>query len=745
MRRLMWFAIGFGISCTLGAYFWIGVWMIPAVILGAAGLLCFLRKEKWMKRTAWTCLGILLGTGWFFAFDWMYTAPLRALDGKTPDLYLTTADYSWQTDYGSAVDCDLDLEGKRYRIRLYLTDPQELAPGTMVHIAAELRLTTDGGAKQPTFHRTQGILALAYQREQAEYTLPEGWEISFWTAFRTEVGIAILDTIDQCFAGENAAFAKALLLGDTRDISYEMNTDFTVSGIRHIVAVSGLHMSILFGVVAFLTRKQRWLLTVFGIPSILLFMLLAGFTPSVTRAGIMMILMILSLVFKREYDPPTALSFAVVGMLMANPLVAASVGFQLSVASVAGIFLFMGKISGWILQWIPKQENKCLKFLRNWFAVSVGVTLSAQSLTTPLAAYYFHTVSLVSVLTNLAVLWVITFVFWGIMLVCLVGFFRVDIGVFLGKILSIPIWYIRMSAKALAKLPLAAVYTESIYIVIWLCFVYCLIGLLVFGREKRPFLSMGLAMGALAVALSLSWLEPRIHDQSVTVLDVGQGQSVILQHRDKTILVDCGGDYDDGAADTAAQTLLSMGITRIDGLIVTHYDRDHWGGVPGLLYRVSAEKLWLPPGEESEAIVSAAKGGEVIWVEERTQIHFDGLNLTLFPSKYADSDNERSVAVLFQTEKCDTLLTGDMNTLYEQILIREQEIPDLEILIAGHHGSNNSTSQTLLDAAAPDAVVISVGKDNRYGHPAPETLDRLIRRGCAIYRTDESGTIVLRR
>ena len=745
MRKLMWFAIGFGISCTLGAYLWVGRWMILAGILGVTGLFCFLRKEKWSKRIAWACLGLLLGTGWFWVFDRMYTAPLRELDGKTVELNLTTTDYSWETDFGAAVDCHLYLEDHRYKIRLYLNEEQELAPWMLIRTAAEIRLTTDGGAKEPTFHRTQGILALAYQREEGDFSPREDREKGIPTILLADFRAQILNMIAQCIPGENGAFARALLLGDKTDISYEMNTDFKVSGISHIVAVSGLHMSILFGLVAFLTWKRRWLLALFGIPTLGMFMLLAGFTPSVTRAGIMMILMILSLVFKREYDPPTALSFAVVSMLTVNPLVAASVGFQLSVGSVAGIFLFMGRISAWILEWIPQREEKLLKFLRSWIAVGVSVTLSAQVITVPLVAVYFHTVSLVSVLTNLLVLWVITFVFYGVVLVCVTGAIWMPLGLVLGKIVSVPIWYVRMTAKLIAKLPLAAVYTESIYTVVWLCFVYCLVFLLIFSREKRPFLSLGLAAAGLVIAVSLSWLEPRIHDQTVTVLDVGQGQSVILQHHGKTFLVDCGGDYDDSAADIAAQTLLSMGISRMDGLIVTHYDRDHCGGVANLLYRLDVDKLYLPTGAGSETIAANGADSEVIWVDSQLQLRSDGLKITLFPSNYGDSDNERNIAVLFQTEKCDTLLTGDMSSLYEQILIREHDIPDLEILIAGHHGSKNATSQFLLDATAPDAVVISVGEHNRYGHPAPETMAKLRALGCAVYRTDESGTIILRR
>lgn len=742
MRLLVWFALGFGLACGIGAYLWPQWWLLGAGVLGALGCAVFRRR---IPAGAWACLGLVMGAIWFWCFDSCYTAPLRALDGETTQLELTTVGYSWETDYGTAVDCQLELEGKRYRIRLYREETTPLEPWESIEVTARLRLTTDGGQSEPTFHRTQGILALAYAREEGCAVPRTDRTVGMVVIFQAKLRRHILSGLERSIPGEGAAFAKALLLGDKTDISYERSTDFKVSGISHIIAVSGLHMSIVFALLSVLTGKRRWLLALLGIPGILLFMLAAGFTPSVTRAGIMMILMILSLLLRREYDPPAALAFAALVMLAVNPLVAASVGFQLSVGSVAGIFLFMGRIHRWLSERIPEGKGRLLKRLRHWFVDGVSVTLSAQIITTPLVAIYFHTISLVSVLTNLLVLWIVSFTFYGVMLVWAVGAIWPTGGLLLGKLVSLPIGYICTTAHILSRLPLAAVYTDSVYIVIWLCFVYGLIVLVVMGREERPGRAFALAAGSLVLALGLSWAEPLLHEQSVTVLDVGQGQSILLQHGRRSFLVDCGGDYDAQTADVAAQTLLSMGIHKLDGLILTHYDRDHIGGVEGLLYRVGVECLYLPPGEEGQALSQSHPGSQTVWLTQTLSLEEPGLNITLYPSKYAVSDNESSIAVLFQTENCDTLITGDASALYEQLLLRENPIPDLEILIAGHHGSKNATCQALLEQTAPDVVVISCGRDNAYGHPAQETLERLAQTGCTVYRTDLSGTITLRR
>lgn len=745
VRKLMWFTIGFGIACAVGTYLWTGSRIWAAVFLFAGIALHFLKDNPYLRRISAVCLGFSLGMAWFLTYDAAYTQPIRELDGEIVELELTTCGYSWETDYGSAVDCCTQIDGKQYKVRVYLNKDYELEPWTNIRGSFKLRLTTDGGLEEPTFHRSNGILALCYQRTTPEFSPgPESKFGAVVTAI-ANIQLKLQTVIENAFPKDVYAFAKGLLLGDKTDISYEMNTDFKVSGISHIVAVSGLHMSILFALVCTVTSKRRYLLAALGIPSIVLFMALAGFTPSVTRAGIMEILMILSLCVNREYDPPTALAFAALAMLIANPLVSSSVGFQLSVGSVAGIFLFMKKIQDWILKRIPGKKNKRWNRIRNRLASGVAVTLSAQVITTPLVAYYYSTVSLVSIVTNLAVLWIISFLFYGVMAVCLLGLFSIKAAGVLAWLVAWPIRFVTGTAHVLASLPLAAVYTESDYIVIWLALCYAMIIALILGKNKRPLVSLCVGTLGLSLSLALSWAEPMLTDARVTVLDVGQGQCIILQSRDKTFVVDCGGDYGDDVADSCAQTLLSMGIRRIDGLILTHYDADHTNGAASLLTRVNTDALYLPPAEGSEAIQTAAPEAQVIWVETDLLVEAGGMEITLFASEAATSDNESSIAVLFQTEKCDTLITGDMSQLREKLLLTRTQLPELEVLIVGHHGSKNSTSAALLEVTTPEVAIISAGENNQYGHPAQEALERLKAAGCAVYRTDQSGDIVYRR
>ena len=233
----------------------------------------------------------------------------------------------------------------------------------------------------------------------------------------------------------------------------------------------------------------------------------------------------------------------------------------------------------------------------------------------------------------------------------------------------------------------------------------------------------------------------------MTVLDVGQGQCILLQSDGKTYMVDCGGDYDADAADLASETLLSQGISHIDGLIITHFDRDHAGGAVSFLSRTPADAVYIPDHPDEGGILAALNESSpesIFVIQEPIQLFYGGSMLAIYPSLVPESENDGSLAVLFRADDCDILITGDRNGFGERLLLKEAAIPELDILVAGHHGSGNSTCEELLAATKPAIVAISVG-NNSYGHPSQDVLERLQRHGCMIYRTDQQGNLIFRR
>jgi competence protein ComEC len=196
------------------------------------------------------------------------------------------------------------------------------------------------------------------------------------------------------------------------------------------------------------------------------------------------------------------------------------------------------------------------------------------------------------------------------------------------------------------------------------------------------------------------------------------------------------------------RALWNQGIYKLDGIILTHYDEDHVNGLLPLFVQIDSDKLYLPDCEDRDKLRPQLEGafkGTQISVNNIIEFDCGSGKITLIPAFDGAKGNESSMCILFQAENCDILITGDRDISGEEQLLRQIPLPDLEILIVGHHGSDDSTGLELLRRTKPEIAVISVGKDNRYGHPEQKTLDRLELFGCVVYRTDMHGTITFRR
>ena len=412
---------------------------------------------------------------------------------------------------------------------------------------------------------------------------------------------------------------------------------------------------------------------------------------------------------------------------------------------MVGIFAFSVPIRNFLMG--EKRLGRWGNRTVGWMATSISISLSSMAFTTPLVAVYFGTVSLVATVTNILTLWVVSFVFYGIIFVCLLGFFATGVATFVAGIIAWPVRYILLIAKGMAKFPLAAVYTQSPYIVAWLVLCYVLLCIYVFMKKKQVVMFSGLMLSTLCLCLTLSWLEPRLDNYRMTMLDVGQGQAIILQSDGRTYLVDCGGNYDEDAANLTAETLLSQGVSSLDGVILTHYDRDHAGGLQYLLTRIDTDLLIMPDLDDEKGIGDQLRNiasGATFVADRDMQIAFDDTIITILAPESDNLGNEGSICVLFHKGNCDILIMGDRGIGGEKLLMHDHNLPQVDVLVVGHHGSKYSTGQQLLEMVRPTYAFISVDEDNPYGHPAQELIQRLLDMGCIIYRTDENGTIVYR-
>ena len=749
MRKLLWFSIGVILAAAIGMYMLQGSLYflasgIAALIL--AGIILLVKRFSWARIAAVILLGSIVGFVWMSIFDSVYLSVPRAADGKTISLSITITDYTRETDYGVATVGVARLNDKPYKVNVYLPKDVALKPGDVITGRFTLRSTLPGGDGENQYAYSKGIFLTS---KIARTPIIDSAEKMRWYCYPSFIRERVVSVLSDVFPEDVSGFAVALLIGDKSGMDYETDVAFQVSGISHIVAVSGFHVTVLFALIYTVLCKNRWLSAILGIPVLFIFAAVAGFSPSITRACLMHSLMILAMLFEKEYDPLTALAFAVVLMLSINPWTVTNVSFQLSLGCMFGILLISEPMKQWVLdQKIFARMKGKKKKLVGMFASSVSMTVGAPAFVTPLCAYYFRMVSILGVITNLLTLWVVSFIFYGVLLTFILGLLWQPAATLLAYIVSWPIRYVLGLSKILTQFPLAAVYTDSIFIIFWLVLVYLLLVANLLAHKKRILKSICCSVIGLCIALMASWSQPLLDECRVTVLDVGQGQCILLQADGKTYMVDCGGDSDEETANCAANTLLSQGIDTLDGLILTHYDRDHAGGVSYLMNRIFVDTVFLPTCTDVDGMLAEMDTtgfGYRIWIEENISITFGDSKITLIPSKTDLSDNEASLCVLFQTTNCDILITGDRSSAGERELMRQIELPDLEVLIVGHHGSKYSTGNMLLDKTTPDIAIISVGADNFYGHPAVDTLQRLEDAGCQIYRTDLHGTVIYRR
>lgn len=754
MRKLAWFAGAFSAAVFLAVYLLPEGLLLPAgAACALAALLGLLLRGDRRRRMMLACLGLAAGLVWTGTYGQLTHAPAQALAGTEGTISATAADWPRETAYGSSVLVYLRPErGLPISTRLYLDDPSpDLRPGDTLTVPAELRLADTIAGEHTDYYYAKGILLVAYGEGEAEVSRPARPPWWTWPSYAAR---ALEDSVARAFPDWAAPLVTALITGEDAGMDGGEYAALRRTGLSHVISVSGLHVSFLAGCLAALLGAWRRRTAVISIALMFFFAGAVGNTPAVLRAAFMQSMLLLAPLVGREDDRATSLFTILMLLLAANPYAAASVSLQLSFAAVAGIYLFTGRLNDRLRALLPSEPEgfwpRLGRLAGEFVFASLSTTLGAIVFTTPLTAVYFHSVSLIAPLANLLTLWAFSLAFLGGLAVSLAGLALPALAGVLAWPVSLAVWFVQKVTAALARLPFASVSTQSVYLRLWLALVYglLLLYLLWRGEKKRPLVPIGLGTAALCGALVLNAAAQTGGALTVSVLDVGQGLSVALTSGGRTALVDCGGTGSDDPGDVAADYFQDLGLRRIDLVVLTHYHQDHAGGVPELLNRLDVGLLVLPDVEADDPLraeitaLAAEQGVETLFVSENTGVELGEAALTIYGPLGTGGGNEEGLSILCTAGEFDALITGDMNSAVEHRLVKYGNLPDIELLVAGHHGSKYSTSEELLLETRPETAVISTGY-NTYGHPAPETLERLAAAGCDIYRTDWSGTVTV--
>lgn len=673
---------------------------------------------------------IILFAAFVFAFVhyalryFLITKPAMEHLGERGEVSFLVVNYPQESQYGFLVP----VKAFGINIALYTTSMPDVRPGDTVTAYVVLGSSNN---KDYTLKASQAKnLAISHADSVPLTLLP--------AKLRHELIARIYTLFD-----ENAApFAAALITGNRSGFSTAFTSALSVTGLSHTVAISGLHISYIIGIFIWIFGGTRRAAP-FAIPIIILFTAVIGFPPSAVRACVMNILVLVALMIKRDYDSRVALALAFAIIVVINPETVRDIGFQLSFLSTFGIITFANK---WSIAGIATLPHK-LKFLSG-AVKSLATTAAALVFTVPLVAFVFGVFSLIAPITNLLVLPLISVMFIGTILAVVLSFIFMPFAKIVALCFGWLFKFLNCLVTTTATFPLAAIYVSNVLTIVLLIFQYALLFLfyLAWQRGFKSFMPVCAMVCAYCfVILGTSIYYDRFDSMRVTAVDVGQGQGLILASKGRSVIIDCGGSYADYVMPAA---VLSQGASTVDALVLSHLHADHTNGVATLLERIKVNMLiFFDDGGEDTAEIRAALevtaarvDTEVFLILDDASIQMADCRLDLLVPRDGEEVNERCLSVLADYNGFTMLTTGDLDGAGERKLLRFAEIPTLDVLVVGHHGSKYSTSETLLQYTRPKTAIISVGANN-YGHPADETLERLENAGVSIYSTNDHGSI----
>jgi competence protein ComEC len=663
-------------------------------------------------------------------------------------------------------------------------DPVYFLPGQRIRFPATLRtfnnFNNPGSYNYRLSMELKGFSCSASVSD-GRYIVPMGkGSLGFPLDMIEKVRRPIRDFLVRKLAEPKQGLYSALILGERQGIDPELRERFNITGLGHILAVSGLHI----GLIAWLSFSLlRWLMSlsyrltlwidirkaaaVMTCFPVIAYACMAGFQVSTQRAMIMVLIFLFSIIIGREKETWSTLAFAAFMVLVIDPDAIFSISFQLSFVAVIGILWFVPGI----IKRIPDPfassgRQNILSRIYLYVSGLIVVTLCAAVFLMPFTTFYFHRISLVTIPANLMTvpllgLWILPLGLLSCLTLYvspLLAEFMIELGSWglAGMIRIIGFW---------SNLDWASFWavTPNIFEII------LFYGIIFFAYfiKGRPWAKVGLAILIVICCVDISyWIyETRLNPHlRVTYLDVGQGNSALIQFPGKKrMLIDGGGfqmsSFDAGRM-VVAPFLFHSKILRVDYIVLSHPHHDHMNGLLFVASNFSPEEFWhngdsvdTPEYHKLMEIIESNRIKTLLPCDLSEERDISGVKIRLLHpsnlmkqvgvSSYDDRDlNNNSLVLKIIYHGTSLLFPGDIETETEESLDSSMGTAlNSDIMLAPHHGSKTSSTGPFLKAVRPEICVISSGKGNRFGLPHSETIKRLEHVGCEIIRIDESGAV----
>ena len=518
---------------------------------------------------------------------------------------------------------------------------------------------------------------------------------------------------------KNNPYLYIFLLGDKSLINKDVLRSYQENGISHLFAISGMHISLIANIINKLLKKYFKEEKIFKITSIVLvlYLLLVGFSPSILRGVLFYILFSINKIYYFYIKPINLVLLISSISLLINPNYIFDVGFQYSYLISISLILFSIEISN-----------------NNYFISLFKTSLLSFFVSVPITLYNYYQLNLLSIIYNLFFVPLISIIIFPLSLLVFMIKPLIPIYNFLINILeniSISLNNINITKIMFKRLPIIIYIFYLLLIIIYLI------------RKKKVVIFIFCFL--LLIHYIISVYSNNIY---LEMLDVKQGDSSLIKIKNKNIFIDTGGKISNTGEifyNVISPSLKSKGIRKINFLIITHGDFDHMGEAINLVKNFKVEKVIFNCGEYNvleKELIKVLDKKKIKYYSCIRELNIDNNKLYFLQTKEYDNENDNSNVIITELNGYKFMFMGDASITTEKEILDKYNLPDIDVLKVGHHGSKTSSGKSFINEMNPKYSIISVGKNNRYGHPNKEVLENL--ENSKIYRTDQDGSIIFK-
>ena len=519
----------------------------------------------------------------------------------------------------------------------------------------------------------------------------------------------------------NNPYLNTFILGDNSKIEENILNSYQVNGISHLFAVSGMHIGLIVLVIEYILHKLKIKSKLLIIIFILFYIFLTNYSKSVIRAGLLYIMLLFNKKHKFRLSTLKILLLLLCVSLIINPYNLYNISFVFTYLVTIALIL----------------NSKLINKSRNYFIKIFSTSFIAFIATIPVMINNYFSINILGIILNIIFVPLVSLIVFPLSII-------VFIIPSLNSVLSIFIYLLENLSLFFSTIKLLQITLCHINVLVFIIY-YILITISLYMMNKGKYSYIMILFALLVIHYNYRIIDPNYY---FIALDVKQGDSslLILPHNKVNIMIDTGGLYNnDLVSNILIPSLKSRGINKLDYLIVTHGDFDHCGEAINLIENYKVKNVVFNIGSINDieaSIISALEKKNIKYYIGLDNIKINSYTLYFLNTKEYDNENDNSNVLYFKLNNYKFLLMGDSSSIKEQDIIDNYNISDIDILKVGHHGSRTSSTKSFIDTINPKYGVISVGKNNRYGHPNKEVLDNL--NSTKIYRTDINGSVMFK-